>query len=119
MKTFKVKPAERFALEFEDGKTIEMVFNAKALSIMGELINNKKVDINGPTFYSAIIYAGAKACDEDFSEDEADALYIQLNEAQPEALNGILTEYCHASGLNDEDLKKNAIRLMQLSKKKK
>lgn len=109
MKKFKVMPAEVFGLEFADGKVIEMTFNMKALAYLGELINNKKDVFNSHLFYSSIIYAGCKAINENFTEEEANALYIQLSESHPEAMNGILEEYCIASGVNQEDIKKNVI----------
>lgn len=109
MRTFKVKPAETIALEFTDNKTIEMKFNTKAMSFLAEQINNNKITLTGPSFISAIIYAGAKACNPDFTEDEANALYITLEDSDPEALNGILEEYCKANNVDSEYLKKNAI----------
>ena len=114
MKTFKVKPAEKFALEFTGGEKIEMCFNMKALSILGEQINNKKITFSGPEFFAAIIYSGAKACNPDFTEEEANALYIRLEESMPDALNGIVEEYCHAAGIDPEEIKKKAVMsLMQ------
>ena len=61
MKTFKVKPAEVFALQFTDGKKIKMSFNTRAMSILAEQINNRKISLAGPDFFSSIIYAGAKS----------------------------------------------------------
>lgn len=109
MKKYKVKKAEPIALEFEDGKTIELCFNMKALMFLGEELSDKKISLKGPEFFSAIIYSGIKACNEDYSKEEADALYVTLSESYPEALNGILDEYCEASGVDTEELKKNAI----------
>ena len=54
-KVFKVKPAEVFALEFTDGKKIEMTFNTRSMSILAEQINNNKISLTGPEFFSAII----------------------------------------------------------------
>ena len=90
MKTFKVKPAEVFALQFTDGKKI-------------------KISLAGPDFFSSIIYAGAKSINPDFTEEEANALYVQLEDSCPDALNGIIEEYCNASGVDGETLKKNAV----------
>lgn len=112
MKKFKVIPAEPFGLEFADGKIIEMIFNMKALAYLGEIINDKKNIFNSHLFYSSIIYAGCKAMNENFTEEEANALYVQLSESQPEAMNGIIEEYCLASGVNQEDIKKNAIQIL-------
>lgn len=112
MKTFKVKPAEKFALEFTDKKKIYMCFNTRALSYLGEEINNRKIKLAGPDFISAILYAGAKVCNPDFTVEEANALYVQLEESSPEALNGIINEYCIASGVDTEALKKNLILKM-------
>ena len=109
MKTFKVKPAERFAIEFVGGEKIEICFNMKALSILGEQINNKKITMSGPEFFAAIIYSGAKACNPDFTEEEANALYVRLEESMPSALNGIIDEYCLAAGVDIEQVKKKAI----------
>lgn len=117
MKTFKVRPAESFALEFNDGKTIEMRFNTNSMSILAEQINNKKIELTGPSFISAIIYAGAKSCNPDFTEEEANALYVTLNDSMPDALNGILDEYCKSVSVDAEELKKNAI-LKMVNKKK-
>lgn len=111
MKTFKVKPAEEFALEFIGGERINLCFNMKALSILGEQINNKKILISGPEFFAAIIYSGAKACNPDFTEEEANALYIQLENSMPSALNGIIEEYCSAAGVNIDEVKKKAIMI--------
>lgn len=110
MKRFKVRPAEIFALEFEDGTEIQMSFNMRALSILGELINNKRTELTGPTFYASLIYAGCKSMNEDFTEEEANALYIQLNDSQPDAMNAIFDEYCDAAGVDQEALKKNMIQ---------
>lgn len=112
MKRFKVRPAEVFALEFEDGKEIQMSFNMKALSILGELINNKKVQLNSPQFISAIIYSGCKSMNEDFTEEEANALYVQLQDSQPEAMEAILNEYFDASGIDKEELKKKLLQTL-------
>ena len=115
MKVFKVKPAEKFALEFLGGEKIEMCFNMKALSILGEQINNRKITFSGPEFFAAIIYSGAKACNENFTEEEANALYIRLEESMPDALNGIIEEYCHAAGVDIDEVKKKAVLgMMQL-----
>jgi len=112
MKTFKVKPAEVFALQFKDGKKVKMSFNTKSMSILAEQINNKKISLAGPDFFSAIIYSGAKSCNPDFTIEEADAIYVTLEESCPDALNGIVDEYCNATGVNTEELKKNAILKM-------
>lgn len=109
MKTFKVKPAEIFALQFSDGKKIKMTFNTKSMSILAEQINNHKISLTGPEFFSAIIYSGAKAINPDFTEEEANALYVQLEESCPDALNGIIEEYCQSSGVRTDTLKKNVI----------
>ena len=109
MKVFKVKPAEKFALEFIGGEKIEMCFNMKALSYLGEQINNKKIVFSGPEFFSAIIYSGAKACNPDFTEEEANALYIRLEEGRPSALNGIIEEYCAAAGVDIKKKKKKVV----------
>jgi len=109
MKTFKVKPAEAFELEFSDGKKIEMVFNTRSMSILAEQINNRKITLTSPDFIASIIYAGAKACNPDFTEEEGDALYVQLEESCPDALNGIIEEYCTSTGINTDTLKKNMI----------
>lgn len=109
MKTFKVKPAEVFALQFTDGKKIKMTFNTRSMSILAEQINNHKITLTGPKFFAAIIYSGAKAINPDFTEEEANALYVQLEESCPDALNGIVEEYCKASGVNTETLKKNVM----------
>lgn len=109
MKTFKVKPAEVFKLQFTDGKDIKMTFNTRSMSILAEQINNNKITLTGPDFFAAIIYAGAKSCNPDFTEEEANALYVQLEESCPDALNGIIEEYCSASGVDTDTLKKNAI----------
>lgn len=84
-----------------------MVFNTKSMSILAEQINNHKISLTGPEFFSAIIYAGAKSCNPDFTEEEANALYIQLEESCPNALNGIVEEYCDASGVDSDALKKS------------
>lgn len=107
MKTFKVKPAEVFALEFSDGKEIKMSFNTRSMSILAEQINEHKILLTGPEFFSAIIYAGAKTINPDFTEEEANALYVQLEESQPDALNGIVEEYCSAISVDTNSLKKN------------
>jgi len=112
MKVFKVKPAEAFALEFKSGEQIEMCFNMKALNILGEVINNKKITFSGPEFFAAIIYAGAKACNSDFSEEEANALYIRLEESMPDVMNAIIDEYCLAAGVDVEEVKKKAVMAM-------
>jgi len=112
MKVFKVKPAEEFALEFASGEKIKLCFNMKALSVLGEQINNKKITFSGPEFFAAIIYAGAKACDPEFTEEEANALYVRLEESMPSALNGIIEEYCSAAGVNIEEVKKKAVMAM-------
>ena len=109
MKTFKVKPAEVFALQFTDGKKIEMTYNTRSMSILAEQINNRKITLTGPEFFSAIIYAGAKSCNPDFTEEEANALYVQLEDSCPDALNGIIEEYCKSTGVNTDTLKKNTI----------
>ena len=109
MKTFKCKLAEPFALEFADGKIIKMVFNTKSMSILGEQINNHKIALTGPEFFASIIYAGAKAINPDFTEEEANALYVRLEECQPDALNGIVEEYCSSAGVSIDKLKKNTI----------
>ena len=109
MKTFKVKPAEVFALQFTDGKKIKMSFNTRAMSILAEQINNRKISLAGPDFFASIIYAGAKSANPDFTEEEANALYVQLEDSCPDALNGIIEEYCNASGVDGETLKKNAV----------
>jgi len=112
MKTFKVKPAEVFALQFKDNTKIKMTFNTKSMSILAEQINNHKISLTSPDFFAAIIYAGAKAINPDFTEEEANALYVQLEESCPDALNGIIEEYCNATGVNTETLKKNVIMKM-------
>lgn len=112
MKTFKVKPAETFALEFADGKKIEMTFNTRAMSILAEQINNHKISLTSPEFFSAIIYSGAKSHNPDFTEEEANALYVTLEDSYPDALNGIVDEYCKSIGIKSETLKKNAIMKM-------
>lgn len=112
MKTFKVKPAEVFALQFADGKKIKMSFNTRSMSILAEQINNHKISLASPDFFASIIYAGAKSINPDFTEEEANALYVQLEESCPDALNGIIEEYCSASGVNGDTLKKNAVMKM-------
>lgn len=112
MKTFKVKPAETFALEFSKGEKILICFNMRALSILGEQINNKKITFSGPEFFAAIIYAGAKACNPDFTEEEANALYVRLEDSMPSALNGIIEEYCLAAGVDIDEVKKKAVMAM-------
>ena len=112
MKIFKVKPAEEFAIEFESGEKIKFCYNMRSLSILGEQINNKKIVLSGPEFFAAIIYAGAKSCNPDFSEEEANALYIRLEESAPSALNGIIEEYCLAAGVDMDDLKKKVVMSM-------
>lgn len=109
MRIFKVKPAEVFALQFKDGKKIKMTFNTKSMSILAEQINKNKISLAGPDFFSAIIYSGAKSANPDFTEEEANALYVQLEESCPDALNGIIEEYCEASGISTDTLKKNAV----------
>lgn len=112
MKIFKVKPAEKFALEFEQGEKIIMCFNTKALSFLAEQINEKKILLAGPEFMAAIIYAGAKACDEEFTIEKANALYVKLEESSAEALNGILQMYYESSGIDGNEVKKNLIRTL-------
>lgn len=119
MKKFKVRPCEAFELEFSDGTTIPMCFNMKALSHLGELINNNKITTEAPSFYSAIIYAGCKAMNDDFTEEEANALYVTLSESHPDAMTGIFEEYCDAAGLDQESLKKNAMMMLMSQKKSK
>lgn len=109
MKTFKVKPAEVFALQFSDGKKIQMSFNTRSMSILAEMINNKKISLAGPEFLAAIVYAGAKAVNPDFTEEEANAVFIQLEESFPDALNGIIEEYCQASNIDMKEIKKNVV----------
>lgn len=113
MKKYKVKPAEVFALEFTDKSTIEMCFNMKALTYLGEMIGKNKDAIAGPLFYSAIIYAGCKAMNPDFTENEANALYVTLSESNPDAMNAIFEEYCKASNIDQEKLKKKAVMMLQ------
>ena len=112
MKIFKVKPAETFALEFSGGEQIPICFNMKAMSYLGEQINNKKIVFSGPEFFAAIIYAGAKACNPDFTEEEANALYVRLEDSMPSALNGIIEEYCAAAGIDPEEIKKKTVMSM-------
>lgn len=114
MKVFKVKPAEVFALEFTDGKKIEMTFNTRSMSILAEQINNNKISLTGPEFFSAIIFCAAKSCNPDFTEEEANALYVQLEESFPDALNGIIEEYCKAVNIDIEDIKKNLLTSIAL-----
>lgn len=109
MKRYKVKPVEKIELEFEDGHVIPMMFNMKSMGFLGEAIREKKTRIVGPEFYALIIYAGCRACDDDFTFDQAEALYVTLEEAYPEVINGILSAYCEAVGVDEEDLKKKAI----------
>lgn len=109
MKKFKVKEAEPIALVFGDGREIQLCFSMKALMYMGEEINERKIKLTGPDFFSAIIYSGAKACNPDFTREEANALFVRLSESYPDALTGIIDEYCEASGIDTSNLKKNLI----------
>ena len=113
MKKYKVRPAEPFALEFADKTIIEMSFNMKALSYLGELINEKKTALSGPTFYASIIYAGCKSMNSDFTEEEAQALYITLSEANPDAMTAIFNEYCDAANIDQTEIKKNILLMMK------
>lgn len=109
MKIIKVKQAEKFALEFSDGKRIEMCFNMKALQYLAEEINGKKILTKSHEFFAAIIYSGCKACNENFTIAEADALYATLEQSTPEALEAVIIEYYEASGVDEKEIKKNAI----------
>jgi len=113
MKTYKVKPAEVIGLEFEDGKTIALKFNTRAMSYLGEIMEGKKITpADLAYFYAAVIYAGAKVCDPDFTFEEAENLYVQLQEMQPGALEGILQEYYSSAGIDINDfVKKNLTRI--------
>lgn len=110
MKRYKVTPVETIELEFEDGHIIAMRFSMKAMAYLGEMLKTRKIAMVGPEFYSALIYAGCKAVDEDFTIDEADALYVTLNDSQPEALNGIFSAYCESVGIDEDEIKKKAMK---------
>lgn len=115
MKTYKVKPAEVIGLEFEDGKTIALKYNTRAMAYLGEIMEGKKITPDDLAyFYAAVIYAGAKVCDPDFTFKEAENLYVTLQEMQPGALEGILEEYYSSAGVDINDfVKKNLTRIYQ------
>ena len=113
MKTYKVTPAEVISLEFEDGHSIALKFNTRAMAYLGEIMEGKKITPEDPAyFYAAIIYGGAKVCDSNFTFEEAEALYVQLQDMQPSALQAVLNEYFESAGVDlNNFVKKNLTRL--------
>lgn len=116
MKTYKVTPAEVIGLEFEDGHTIALKFNTRAMEYLGEVISDRGISPSDLAYFNAaIIYAGVKTCDPNFTFEEAENLFVQLQEMQPSALNGVLNAYFESTGVDPEKfVKKNMNQLSRI-----
>lgn len=102
MKTIKVKPIEEIEFVLND-KTYLCSFNMLSMAYMQEAITTldcRLDELSTAHLVSLMLYAGIKANDGDFTQEEANALAMQLD---PGCFNDIISSYEEAvTGSMDE-----------------
>lgn len=97
-KIINVKPVSEIELQFEDGKSLTLRFDVKALLNFNDLddgLNGFIKDNSLPIMCSKIIYIGAKSVDNDFTYDEAYKITSQLD---PSTITTIINEFNESMG---------------------
>lgn len=97
-KTINVKPVSEIELQFEDGKSLTLRFDVKALVNFNDLkggltgfIKEKSL----PTMCAKIIYIGAKAIDDNFTYEEAIKITSELD---PGTVLAIINDFSESMG---------------------
>jgi hypothetical protein len=112
-KKINVKPVTELELCFEDGKTIELVFNTESLMYfteIGEITDISKLTKTSlPELCSKIVYAGAVVKDGSFTLEEARKIVSNLDIG---TVTEIIQEFTGNmdTGENKAELQKNLMR---------
>lgn len=114
-KVIKVKPVTEIELQFEDGRSLCVVFDTLAFYYLSELNDGNlgfSTDEKLPEQCAKIIYAGAKERKPDFSLEEARALVAELNIG---TITEIMLEFGEGmESLKDEAQKEHQKKLMAI-----
>lgn len=96
-KIYVVKPKTEIELQFEDGKTIKIVFDARAVAHFTEFngLETLTDSNNYEEICSLIVYAGAVENNENFTLDIAKALVSELD---LDTLTGIISDFTDSLG---------------------
>lgn len=108
-KVIKVKPVTELELQFEDGRSLCVVFDTLAFYYLSELNDGNlgfSADERLPEQCAKIVYAGAKERQPEFTFEEARALVAELN-------IGTITEIMLEFGDGMESLKDEVQREQQ------
>lgn len=108
-KKLNIEESTELELIFEDGKTLNLVFNVRAMSYLNDIGGMKELLSFGstPEYCAKIIYITAKAAGNEISLEEARALVSSI---KPSVILEIVKEFqeSYVAGI-DEDTQKKII----------
>lgn len=103
-KIINVKPVTELELQFEDGKSLCIVFDTEAISNFNDLEGGIKGFIEEksiPEKCAKVIYTGAKSRQPDFTLEEARALVSELS---PVTITEIMNEFNENMGATKNEV---------------
>lgn len=116
----RIRAIEPIKLEFEDGTTKDLIFNAVSAAILDEEFEGtfkiiRNLGIKPYEASSKILYAGIKALDDSYTYEEAKALTVQmpmdiLIELSNEFINGLTSSTIAATDAEKEALAKKLMK---------
>ena len=104
-KIINVKPATEIELQFEEGRSLTLKFDVKALLNFNDLedgLNGFVKEKSLPIMCAKVIYVGAKANDENFTYDEALKITSELD---PGTITDIINEFSDSMGSSKNEVK--------------
>lgn len=107
-KTYNVKPATEIELVFQDGKTIKVVFDARAMYHFNDFENGIQSladDVSQPEVCAKLLYVGCVENSKDMSIEKARELVCQLD---IETISNVIIDFQESMGVIQNEMFKEA-----------
>lgn len=102
-KTINVRPITEIELVFEDGKSLQLKYDVKALLFFNDVADGLFQDPSIPEICAKVVYIGAASNTEGFTIEEARTIVSNLD---PETITVIIDEFTKGMGLQSNEVSK-------------